>query len=63
MTIFETRSQKSRTLGVDLRNRVLREIEPDAFLRFGTKLIPIFAQSENGATAETPNLTPPRPIV
>ena len=58
MTIFETRSHKSRTLGVDLRNRVLREIEPDAFLRFGNRLIPIFAQSENGrATAETLTLT------
>jgi hypothetical protein len=48
-TIFETRSQLSRTLDLDLRNRALRDIEPDAFLRFGTKLIPIFVQGGNGA--------------
>jgi hypothetical protein len=54
-TIFETRSQLSRTLNLDLRNRALREIEPDAFLRFGTKLIPIFAQSENGAVQVSTN--------
>jgi hypothetical protein len=48
-TIFETRAQLSRTLNLDLRNRALREIEPDAYLRFGPKLIPIFAQGGNGA--------------
>jgi hypothetical protein len=52
-TIFETRSQLSRTLNLDLRNRALREIEPDAFLRFGTKLIPIFVRSENGVQVST----------
>jgi hypothetical protein len=52
-TIFETRSQLSRTLNLNLRNRALREIEPDAFLRFGTKLIPIFAQGENGVQGST----------
>lgn len=45
--IFETKARLSRKFGVDLRNRVLREIEPDAFLQFGSRLIPIFAQSEN----------------
>jgi hypothetical protein len=55
-TIFETRSQLSRTLNLDLRNRALREIEPDAFLRFGTKLIPIFVQGGNGMQVSTKSI-------
>jgi hypothetical protein len=52
-TVFETRSQLSRTLNLDLRNRALREIEPDAFLLFGRKLIPLVVQGENGVQAST----------
>jgi hypothetical protein len=51
--IYSTFADLARRINLDRRHPALREIEPDAFLRFGNRIIPIFAESKNGTQVST----------
>jgi hypothetical protein len=51
--IYSTFANLARTLNRDRRHPALREIEPDAYLRLGDRLVPIFAQGDNGGRVAT----------
>jgi hypothetical protein len=55
--IFETKARLSRKFGLDIRNSALRQIQPDGYLQFGAKLIPIFVQGGNGVQVSTKSKT------
>jgi hypothetical protein len=43
--IFLTRAQLSRIAGLDLRNKLVQNFQPDGFLLMGSKRIPLFRNS------------------
>jgi hypothetical protein len=43
--IFMTRAQLSRIAGLDLRNKLVQNFQPDGFLLMGSKKIPLFRNS------------------
>jgi hypothetical protein len=40
--LFGTLSQPARVRGVDVRNRLLRDLHPSAYLMAGAKRLPLF---------------------
>jgi hypothetical protein len=66
--IFLTRAQLSRIAGLDLRNKLVQNFQPDGFLLMGSKKIPLFrnsplaiAQLSAAGRTASPKMPQPQP--